>query len=111
MVVGTDFLDNDINDGDIIIQINNGWKMPGIVQGGMTKGGKIRYFSVNGHKESSHGYNMLKVSLTQLENLINQKREHLENRIAQDVNDIWANKMLGHLEAFVEKATYLEENK
>jgi len=69
--LGKDMLEQEIYDGDLIIKIDmHRFKLPGIVKGGITKGGKIRFIDCYGCKENTHTHNCIKATKKQVEAVV-----------------------------------------
>lgn len=68
-----DKLKNEINDGDLVVQVNYESAILGVVHGGITNGGKIRYISYTSSKESSAPYNLIVITKEQAQNFIEER--------------------------------------
>lgn len=77
-----DLTGRELRTGDLILDIRTdyAWYSLGIVQGGMTKGGSIRYISTwSGNKENSKSKFLLKITKEQFEEIYPLKIEQRLN--------------------------------
>lgn len=73
-----DLMGNEIEDGDLIADIRTcyaGWVIAGIIGGGLTPGGKIRYRNMWGTKEFTQEKFLLKITPQQALDFIDRKYE------------------------------------
>lgn len=96
-----DKLGTEINEGDYVVQVNYPqWTMVGIVSGGITAGGKIRYksFSQCSRKETSYSKNLIIITREQVKAYIENQLQLARINFEQDPNHIWAEPRLRNWE-------------
>lgn len=102
-----DLLGQEFEQGDLIAHISSGgygWKTCGIVHGGLTKGGSVRYFGISG-KDNAKTSSIIKINkevfdiiykdeIERLENIVQQYADndtfnpHLEKRLEQHYDNV-----------------------
>jgi hypothetical protein len=97
-----DTLGIDLEPGDLVADIRTGyhWNSIGIVHGGITNGGRIRYISHGGYKGNSQEKCLIKITPETFVNVherkLNELRGHRDRE--DDFNDEWYSKQIKAVE-------------
>lgn len=109
-----DALGQDLRPGDLIADIRTGyqWSNLGIVHGGITNGGRIRYVSMYGYKNNSQEKCLIKITP---ETFFNVKQRKLIELIARreqanDLNNEWYDKKIKEMEKATETIREMRHN-
>lgn len=110
-----DLLGREIEPGDLIADIRtngNGWKELGIVHGGITNGGSVRFLSVSGRKTNTKEKCIIKLDQETFDEvyneIINSHRQELEEFIANHIHANWRERRINRMETGYEEIMKLK---
>jgi hypothetical protein len=102
-----DLLGNELEPGDLIADVRTssyGWKRVGIVHGGVTNGGSVRYVQCSGHKTNTKEKCIIKIDQATFDRLYDeelqkaiQRREDYLERYPNNPN-AWYDRWIADLE-------------
>lgn len=92
-----DKLNTEIQEGDLVAQVNYQAAFVGVVHGGITKGGKVRFLSQGG-KSNSHSYNLIIISREQFINSIDKTTQKNKIWLEYHPDSMWMQKMIEGME-------------
>ncbi len=105
-----DSIGQEINDGDFVLKIN-GYDFPllGVVHGGLTKGGKIRFVAWCYFKENSFSHSLIVIPRELAQSYCDKKIEWIDFRIEESDNAPYYVDLKIKWETSIEKVFQLHE--
>lgn len=86
-----DLLGRELEPGDLIadVRTSGNWKTAGIIHGGITKGGKIRYFSIEDHHTNSQEKCIIKIDKETFDLIVNEIKGTFIGYVTQREDCYW----------------------